>query len=189
MDHTQFKQVGRALRLLGEHTDRLEAGVTENLDLDLRVDLERALAQLDEAVTAPPATTRCKEHPRGPVDMEARDLCLMCEMRRRSGIRSAPRRPVEEDEENKAGRVQSAYRKREATPEAVTRWIPEMWDGAVWHACGAPRTSRDDAMAYLAHRAAAEPGGAFRLVKAFTDHEVLRTWGDTRYVTPERPVF
>ncbi|MFI8348056.1 hypothetical protein [Streptomyces sp. NPDC085596] len=191
MDQTQVKHMGRALRVLGEHADRIEAGDSDGFETELRLDLERALELLEEAITTPPATTRCNEHPRGPVDMEARDLCLLCEMRRRFRIRSTPRpRPADElDDENKDRRMQSAYRTRANNPEAVARWITEMWDGTVWHACGAPRTSREDGMRYTADQAAARPKDAFRLVHAFTDHDIVRTWGDTRNVAPEPPVF
>jgi len=36
-------------------------------------------------LTAPVPTTRCGEHPYGPVDEDARDKCLFCENRRRRG--------------------------------------------------------------------------------------------------------
>ncbi len=189
MDLAQVKRMGRALRVLGEHASRLEEGISEGFEGELRLDLERALKLVEEAITAPPATTRCNEHPRGPVDTEARDLCLLCEMRRRSGVRSAQRPVNVPDEENETRRVQSAYRIRADTPEAVARWITERWDGTVWHACGAPRRSREDGLRYTACQAAGRPTDAFRLVHAFTDHDIVRTWGDAKYVVPEPPVF
>lgn len=192
MNHAEMKQLGRALRVLGEHALRLEAGETEHLDQEVRDDIERALALVNENETVKKGkpTTRCREHPRGPVDEDARDGCLLCETRRRSGAAAAAPRPRSgDDDEDKPIPVVSGYRVRDNSPEAVTRWVPEEWDGAVWHICGAPRTSEKEGAEFLEDRFRSRPSGAFRLVKGFTDHNVVRTWGDTRVVVPEPPVF
>ncbi|MFH8342992.1 hypothetical protein [Streptomyces sp. AM6-12] len=182
MNHAQLIALGRALRVAGEHGQRLTASTDGEAVLnteELRQDLERALHLLDETITTPKAITRCPEHPSGPVDPDAADLCLLCETRRRAGHRAAPRmRSAESDEPGAAARVQSRYRLRADEPEPQKRWIPEMWNGQAWQPCGTPRRSEPEAQQYLAQlRQAPNPATAYRLVYAFTDHDIVRVWG------------
>ncbi|MDW8811000.1 hypothetical protein P1P68_40915, partial [Streptomyces scabiei] len=88
MNHAQLTALGRALRLLGEHGDALNADTPDARLHEVKDDIKRALELLDETVTSAKPTTRCAEHPNGPVDEEAPDLCLLCETRRRAARRT-----------------------------------------------------------------------------------------------------
>lgn len=82
MNPNQIPELGRALRLIGEHGDGLSRDTpSEKLD-EIREDLQKALRQL-ETVAGPKPLTRCKTHPFGAVDEDAPDLCLFCQTRRR----------------------------------------------------------------------------------------------------------
>ncbi|MDX2756206.1 hypothetical protein [Streptomyces scabiei] len=83
MNHAQLTALGRALRLLGEHGDALNADTPDARLHEVKDDIKRALELLDETVTSAKPTTRCAEHPNGPVDEEAPDRCLLCETPRR----------------------------------------------------------------------------------------------------------
>ncbi|GAA4808097.1 hypothetical protein [Streptomyces ziwulingensis] len=176
MNHAQLTALGRALRLLGEHGEAL-AGDTPDTKLhEVGADLRRALALLDESVSTTAPSTRCPEHPNGPVDKSAPDLCLLCETRRRSARRAeyggGPVRtgPVEP--------VQSRYGVRADRPQPQQRWLPELWNGQEWQLCGTPRRDRREAELYLsAQRRGPRQAMAYRLVHEFTDYEVLRVWG------------
>lgn len=179
MNHAQLKALGRALRVAGEHGQRLtDDGALAPTD-EVRQDLERAMDMVNEALSTPKPTTRCLEHPTGPVDPEAADLCLLCETRRRSGQRSSGRPRADSAEPDGApAHVPSQHAIRGDRPEPQERWLPEMWNGQVWQLCGTPRRSRSDAEAYLAELLRGpDPAPAYRLVHAFTDHEVARVWG------------
>ncbi|MDX3482142.1 hypothetical protein [Streptomyces scabiei] len=89
MNHAQLTALGRALRLLGEHGDALNADTPDARLHEVKDDIKRALELLDETVTSAKPTTRCAEHPNGPVDEEAPDRCLLCETRRRTARREA----------------------------------------------------------------------------------------------------
>ncbi|MFJ2303301.1 hypothetical protein [Streptomyces sp. NPDC087787] len=179
MNHAQVAALGRALRVAGEHEQRLTGGKAVPNVEEIRQDLERALALLDETISTPKPVTRCSEHPNGPVDPDAADLCLLCETRRRAGRRTPPRpRFADPDDEAPAARVQSRHRLRAEQPEPQKRWIPEMWNGQAWQVCGTPRRSESEAQEYLAQlRQGPHPATAYRLVYAFTDHNVVRVWG------------
>ncbi|KND41003.1 hypothetical protein IQ64_31255, partial [Streptomyces stelliscabiei] len=84
MNHAQLTALGRALRLLGEHGETLSAETTDARLHEVKADIRRALELLDDTVAAAKPTTRCAEHPNGPVDEEAPDRCLLCETRRRA---------------------------------------------------------------------------------------------------------
>ncbi|MDX3204413.1 hypothetical protein PV374_43370, partial [Streptomyces scabiei] len=88
MNHAQLTALGRALRLLGEHGDALNADTPDARLHEVKDDIKRALELLDETVTSAKPTTRCAEHPNGPVDEEAPDRCLLCETRRRTARRT-----------------------------------------------------------------------------------------------------
>ena len=88
MNHAQLTALGRALRVLGEHGDALSADMPDARLHEVKADIKRALELLDETVTTAAPTTRCAEHPNGPVDKEAPDLCLLCETRRRAARRT-----------------------------------------------------------------------------------------------------
>ncbi|MFF3312948.1 hypothetical protein [Streptomyces sp. NPDC002952] len=178
MNHADLVVVGRALRLLGEHGERLTHDTPESVLHEIRADLQRALALLADSVSTARPTTRCPEHPTGPVDKSARDLCLLCETRRRA----AP--PPAEDEDECAPpaarevRVQSRYGIREERPQPQERWVPEMWNGRTWQLCGTPRRDKTEAELFIAaQRRLPRAATAYRLVHAFTDHVVARTWG------------
>ncbi|MEU1195510.1 hypothetical protein ABZ446_04735 [Streptomyces sp. NPDC005813] len=180
MNHAQLTALGRALRLLGEHGDALTADTPDAKLHEVKADLKRALDLLDETVTTAAPATRCSEHPNGPVDEGAPDLCLLCETRRRTARRTEvndaygrARRPDESPE-----RATSRYGVRGDRPQPQQRWLPEVWNGQEWQLCGTPRRDRHEAERYLAaERRTPHPGMAYRLVHEFTDYEVLRIWG------------
>ncbi|MEW2284967.1 MULTISPECIES: hypothetical protein [Streptomyces] len=177
MNHAQLTALGRALRLLGEHGDALTADTPDARLHEIKDDLRRALDLLDDTVTTAAPATRCPEHPQGPVDESAPDLCLLCETRRRAARRSEfqggrprPGEPVPT--------APSRYGVRGDRPQAQQRWLPELWNGQEWQLCGTPRRDRREAEAYLAaQRRGSRPALAYRLVHEFTDYEVLRVWG------------
>lgn len=78
-------ELGRALRVLGEHGHRLTAFETapEQLD-DISTDLDRA-RQLLADVLAEQAPTACRIHPGAPPDRATGAACLFCAMNRRRG--------------------------------------------------------------------------------------------------------
>lgn len=77
--------LGRALRALGEHGDRLTlfAASPEQLD-EIGRDLDGA-RRLLAAVRAEQGLTGCRQHPAGPVDLAAGGGCLLCSTARRRG--------------------------------------------------------------------------------------------------------
>lgn len=183
MNHAQLTALGRALRLLGEHGEALGTDTPDAKLHEVKADLKRALDLLEETVTTAAPTTRCAEHPTGPVDEDAPDLCLLCETRRRIARRSKVNdsftqgRPTTSDETLE--RTKSRYGVRGNRPQPQQRWLPEMWTGQVWQLCGTPRRDKQEAELYLAaQRRSPHPGMAYRLVHEFTDYEVLRIWGN-----------
>jgi len=78
----QLPELGRVLRVLGEHGDALSRDTPAEKLHELRQDLQRALRLVDEAA-GPKPYTDCKEHPFGAVDEDAPDRCLLCQTRRR----------------------------------------------------------------------------------------------------------
>lgn len=82
MNLTQIPELGRALRVVGEHGEELSRDTPADKLYEMREDLQKALKLLDE-VAGPKPLTRCKTHPFGAVDKEAPDLCLLCQTRRR----------------------------------------------------------------------------------------------------------
>ncbi|MFF9280172.1 hypothetical protein [Streptomyces griseosporeus] len=180
MNHAQLTALGRALRLLGEHGESLSADTPDAKLHEVRADLRRALDLLEDSVTGGAPTTRCAEHPQGPVDESAPDRCLLCETRRRAARRAEvggsyarPRGLAEPVE-----RTPSRYGVRGDRPQPQQRWLPEMWNGREWQLCGTPRHDRREAELYLAaQRRGPRPAMAYRLVHEFTDYEVLRVWG------------
>ncbi|MFE9247728.1 hypothetical protein [Streptomyces sp. NPDC007088] len=186
MQHAQLSALGRALRLLGEHGEQLGQDVPDARLREITTDVRRALELLENAVEGPAPTTRCAEHPNGPVDESAVDGCLLCETRRRSARRGryggAPAGPRGGEEHQVP--VVSRYGLREERPRARERWLPEVWNGQSWQLCGTPRHDRGEAERFLAaERRGPRPGPAYRLVQEFTDYEVVRVWG-----TPVRSV-
>ncbi|GGW66012.1 hypothetical protein GCM10010503_49040 [Streptomyces lucensis JCM 4490] len=177
MNHAQIAALGRALRLLGEHGEALGADTPDGRLHEIKADLRRALDLLDESVTSNAATTRCPEHPQGPVDESAPDRCLLCETRRRAARRAEYQSSGRSD----AGPVPTApsrYGVRGDRPQPQQRWLPELWNGQEWQLCGTPRRDRREAEAYIAaQRRGSRPAMAYRLVHEFTDYEVLRVWG------------
>ena len=186
MNHAQLTALGRALRVLGEHGDALSADTPDAKLHEVKADLKRALDLLEETVTSAAPTTRCPEHPTGPVDEDAPDLCLLCETRRRLARRSKVNdsfsdsfptgRPTAPEESIE--RTKTRYGVRGDRPQPQQRWLPEMWTGQVWQLCGTPRRDKQEAELYLAsQRRGPRPSMAYRLVHEFTDYEVLRIWG------------
>ncbi|MEU1318010.1 hypothetical protein [Streptomyces tibetensis] len=176
MNHAQLTALGRALRLLGEHGEALSADTPDAKLHEVKADLKRALDLLDESVTGAAPTTRCPEHPNGPVDEAAPDLCLLCETRRRAARRNefngpAPQQPQTEP-------TPSRYGVRADRPQPQQRWLAELWNGQAWQLCGTPRRDRREAELFInAQRKAPRAAMAYRLVHEFTDYEVLRVWG------------
>ncbi|MGY3202496.1 hypothetical protein [Streptomyces sp. TE5632] len=176
MNHAQLTALGRALRVLGEHGEALAADTPDAKLHEVRADLKRALDRLDESVETAAPSTRCPEHPTGPVDKSAPDLCLLCETRRRTARRAefngpAPHQPSAEP-------VPSRYGMHGDRPQPQQRWLPELWNGQAWQLCGTPRRDRREAELYIAaQRRGPRPAMAYRVVHEFTDYEVLRVWG------------
>ncbi|MEU6143066.1 hypothetical protein ABZ848_22195 [Streptomyces sp. NPDC047081] len=176
MNHAQLTALGRALRLLGEHGESLTADTPDARLHEVKADIRRALDLLDESVAGAAPATRCAEHPSGPVDESAPDLCLLCETRRRAARRNEfnggplPHAPTES--------APSRYGVRGDRPQPQQRWLPELWNGQEWQLCGTPRRDRREAELYLAaQRRGPRAAMAYRLVHEFTDYEVLRVWG------------
>ncbi|MFF2506057.1 hypothetical protein ACFVTY_22095 [Streptomyces sp. NPDC058067] len=190
MNHAQLTALGRALRLLGEHGEGLGADTPDGKLHEMKQDVKRALELIEESVTGAPPTTRCPEHPNGPVDENAQDLCLLCETRRRvarrseiNGTYAARPRPGENADVTVS---MSRYGTREDRPQPQQRWLPELWTGQVWQLCGTPRHDRQEADRYLAaQRRRPDAAMAYRLVHEFTDYEVVRVWGTPLRVDPE----
>ncbi|GGX47020.1 hypothetical protein [Streptomyces fructofermentans] len=182
MNHAQSTALGRALRVLGEHGDALSSDTPDAKLHEVKADLKRALDLLEETVTTAAPTTRCPEHPTGPVDEDAPDRCLLCETRRRVARRSKVNDSFPQGRPDAADgsgqRAGSRYGVRADRPQPQQRWLPEMWTGQIWQLCGTPRRDKQDAELYLAaQRRGPRAGMAYRLVHEFTDYEVLRIWG------------
>ncbi|MFE1438258.1 hypothetical protein [Streptomyces sp. NPDC058739] len=175
MNHAQLTALGRALRLLGEHGETLTTETADGKLREVRADLRRALDLLDDSISTAAPSTRCAEHPNGPVDKAAPDLCLLCETRRRAARRAEINGPAAPRATESAP---SRYGVREDRPQPQQRWLPELWNGQEWQLCGTPRRDRREAELYLAaQRRGSRPAMAYRLVHEFTDYEVLRVWG------------
>ncbi|MET7701594.1 MULTISPECIES: hypothetical protein [unclassified Streptomyces] len=190
MNHAQLTQLGRALRVLGEHGDALTTDTPDAKLHEVKADLKRALDLLDESVSSAAPTTRCAEHPQGPVDEDASDLCLLCETRRRAARRSQVNGAYASARADARGtdpaQSHSRYGVRADRPQPQQRWLPEMWTGQAWQLCGTPRRDRQEAEAYLAaQRRVPQPAMSYRLVHEFTDYEVLRIWGEPRKIDIE----
>ncbi|MER6953140.1 MULTISPECIES: hypothetical protein [unclassified Streptomyces] len=178
MNHAQLTALGRALRVLGEHGDALTGDTPDAKLHEVKADLRRALELLDESVVGAAPTTRCAEHPYGPVDEAAADLCLLCETRRRSARRAEFNGPAPQAPYTAPTPSVSRYGTRADRPQPQQRWLAELWNGQEWHLCGTPRRDRREAEQYInALRRGSRPAMAYRLVHEFTDYEVLRIWG------------
>ncbi|MGR4850486.1 hypothetical protein OG542_22385 [Streptomyces violaceus] len=176
MNHAQLTALGRALRLLGEHGEALTSDTPDGKLHEVKADLKRALDLLEDSVTTAAPSTRCPEHPTGPVDEAAPDLCLLCETRRRAARRAEFNGPAPHHQP--AEPVQSRYGVSGDRPQPQQRWLPELWTGQAWQLCGTPRRDRREAEQYIAaQRKAPRAAMAYRLVHEFTDYEVLRVWG------------
>ncbi|MFG2469137.1 hypothetical protein ACGFXB_27280 [Streptomyces canus] len=176
MNHAQLTALGRALRLLGEHGESLTGDTPDAKLHEVKADIKRALDLLVDSVTGSAPTTRCAEHPNGPVDENAPDLCLLCETRRRAARRAEINGPGARP--RSAGPTPSRYGVREDRPQPQQRWLPEQWTGQEWQLCGTPRRDRHEAELYInAQRRGPRAAMAYRLVHEFTDYEVLRVWG------------
>ncbi|MFJ8083437.1 hypothetical protein ACIQ6Y_22880 [Streptomyces sp. NPDC096205] len=175
MNHAQLTALGRALRLLGEHGEALTADTPDARLHEVKGDLRRALDLLEEGISTAAPATRCAEHPNGPVDSAAPDLCLLCETRRRAARRAEINGPAAS---RPAENAPSRYGVRGDRPQPQQRWLPELWNGQEWQLCGTPRRDRREAELYLAaQRRGPRAAMAYRLVHEFTDYEVLRVWG------------
>jgi len=175
MNHAQLTALGRALRVLGEHGDALTGDTPDGKLHEVKADIKRALDLLDDSVSGAAPSTRCAEHPQGPVDENAPDLCLLCETRRRAARRSEINGPAPA---HAPDATPSRYGVREDRPQPQQRWLPELWNGQVWQLCGTPRRDRHEAELYInAQRRGPRAAMAYRLVHEFTDYEVLRVWG------------
>lgn len=85
MSRSDASPLCRALRLVGEHGERLDAFAAgpEDLDEILR-DLDQA-RRLLIAARAAFSRTGCRQHPAGPVDPTADGRCLLCTQYERTG--------------------------------------------------------------------------------------------------------
>ncbi|MFF1298175.1 MULTISPECIES: hypothetical protein [unclassified Streptomyces] len=99
MDLNQIPELGRALRVLGEHGQELSRDTPPDKLAEMRQDLAKAVKLLEQ-VAGPKPFTRCAEHPFGAIDKEAPDLCLLCQTRRRK---------AEEQQKREAGWVRPSY--------------------------------------------------------------------------------
>ncbi len=183
MNHAQQTALGRALRLLGEHGEALTSDTPDARLHEVKADLKRALDLLDDSVSGSAPTTRCLEHPNGPVDESAPDLCLLCEtppplgpplgVQRPGGAPAHRHHPV-------------PLRRPRGPPAGPAALAPELWNGQAWQLCGTPRRDRHEAELYItAQRRGSRPAMAYRLVHEFTDYEVLRVWGTPVHVDIE----
>jgi hypothetical protein len=179
MNHAQFTALGRALRVIGEHGEELGADTPDARLHEVRADLKRALDLLEESVSQDRPATRCAEHPTGPVDEDAPDLCLLCETRRRAARRAHfDGGPHRTPAPTAGGPVPSRYGVRADRPQPQQRWLPELWNGREWQLCGTPRRDRREAELFIAaQRRGPHAAVAYRLVHEFTDYEVVRVWG------------
>ncbi|MGJ3558996.1 hypothetical protein ACR6C2_08445 [Streptomyces sp. INA 01156] len=85
-------ELGRALRDLGEHGDRLTAFAASPEQLDeIGADLDRVRRLLADA-RAELGPSGCRVHPGAPPDPEAGGACLFCATNRRRGQTPAGRR-------------------------------------------------------------------------------------------------
>ncbi|MGW9496017.1 hypothetical protein ACWG5P_16775 [Streptomyces prasinus] len=176
MNHAQLTALGRALRVLGEHGEALTGDTPDAKLHEVRADLKRALDRLEESVDTAAPSTRCAEHPTGPVDKSAPDLCLLCETRRRTARRAEFNGPAPQQES--AGPVPSRYGTHGDRPQPQQRWLPQLWNGRTWQLCGTPRRDRREAELFIAAELRGPRSAtAYRLVLEFTDYEVLRVWG------------
>lgn len=82
MNPNHIPELGRVMRVIGEHGDSLTRDTPSDKLSEMRDDIQKALRLLDE-VAGPKPLTRCKTHPFGAVDNDAPDLCLLCQTRRR----------------------------------------------------------------------------------------------------------
>ncbi|MFF9787162.1 hypothetical protein [Streptomyces nigrescens] len=85
MNPNQIPELGRALRIVGEHGDTVSRDTPQEKLEEIRSDLEKALA-LVKAVGGPKPFTSCPEHPFGAIDEDAPDRCLICATRRRKAL-------------------------------------------------------------------------------------------------------
>ncbi|MGW2384435.1 hypothetical protein [Streptomyces sp. NPDC001658] len=99
MNQNHIPELGRVMRVIGEHGENLSRDTASDKLAEMRDDLQKALKLLEE-VAGPKPLTRCKTHPFGAVDKEAPDLCLLCQTRRRR---------AEEQRKRDAGWVRPAY--------------------------------------------------------------------------------
>ncbi|BFO22577.1 hypothetical protein SHKM778_89650 [Streptomyces sp. KM77-8] len=175
MNHAQLTALGRALRVLGEHGEALSADTPDARLHEVKDDLRRALDLLEESVNTAAPTTRCAEHPTGPVDKSAPDLCLLCETRRRTARRAEFNGPAPSTARPTPPRPATEYGRTARSPSNAG--------------------SRNSGTASRGNSAAPPPGPprggtlhrgpeprpraamAYRLVHEFTDYEVLRVWG------------
>jgi hypothetical protein len=97
MNRTVIRELSAALRTLGEHGAHLEPieATPEQLGriAEAMATARRLLAQAD----TPPPTTRCRRHPRGPVEPGTTDGCLLCRVARPTATRPA-QQPASLDE-------------------------------------------------------------------------------------------
>lgn len=88
MNPESVPDLGRALRVLGEHGENIHADWSDEQIDELAADMARARKLLHEA-TGPAPVTSCREHPFGAVDPEQPappgepGVCLICVLRRR----------------------------------------------------------------------------------------------------------
>lgn len=82
MNHAQLPELGRVLRVLGEHGDHLTRDTPQEKLVEIAADLARAQELIGKTI-GPKPYTDCAEHPFGAVDEDAPDKCLICHTRRR----------------------------------------------------------------------------------------------------------
>jgi hypothetical protein len=92
LNHNHLPELGRVLRVLGEHGEILGRETPPEKLQEIADDIERA-QELIRKTTGPKPLTRCKEHPFGAVDEDAPDLCLICQTRRRKARNATQGRP------------------------------------------------------------------------------------------------
>lgn len=183
VNHAQLIALGQSLRIAGEYAQRLDVIASDTQEI--RLDLERALALLHDAVTSAKLTTRCTEHPTGRVDPDATDLCRQCGKRRRSGQRIRPHSTGTDDAPHSW--MQARYRIHADHSLPNKLWIPLMWNGQAWQMCGTPRSSEREVEQYLAQlRQSLDATCAYRPVYAFRDQQGVRAWG-SETLTPHQP--
>ncbi len=133
MNHAQLVALGRALRLSGEHGQRLEDAAAATDVSEIRSDLQRALTLVDDAIQTAKPPMRCPEHPSGPVD-PTHPTCACC-ARPAAAPDCAPRpapAPLTRTTRKRRHFACPPTTRSADDPQPRRRWLAELWNGRAW---------------------------------------------------------